>query len=88
MLVVDTVGLAPGVLDPLHGLMFSAQTRIVERFTLDAAAGTLRQDYTLTDPLYLKAPVRGYNVSKVSDEPFVPYNCKELSGKNNIRPKS
>lgn len=88
VLVVDTVGLAPGVLNPLVGIMYSNQMHVVERFTLDAAAGTLRREFTATDPLYLKAPVTGYDVSRVSDEPFMSYNCKELSGKNNIRPKS
>ena len=88
VLVVDTVGLAPGVLNPLVGIMHSNQMHIVERFTLDAAAGTLRREFTAMDPLYLKGPVTGYDVSRVSDEPFMSYNCKELSGRNNIRPKS
>lgn len=86
VLVVDTVGLLPGVLNPMAGVMFSDQMHVVERFTLDAAAGTLTHEYTATDPLYLKAPATGRDVSKISEEPYVPYNCKELSGKNNQRP--
>jgi len=58
---------------------------IVERFTFDPAAKTLTRVYTAEDPLYLKAPYTGQDVQMISDEPYVPYNCVELSGKNNIR---
>lgn len=88
VLVVDTVGLSPGVLNPMAGVMSSSQMHYVERFTLDAAAGTLTHEWTGTDPLYLKSSISGRDVSNISTEPFMPYNCKELSGKNNIRPKS
>jgi hypothetical protein len=88
VLVVDTIGLSPGVLNPMAGVMSSSQMHYVERFALDPAAGTLTHEWTGTDPLYLKSSISGRDVSKVSDEPFISYNCKELSGKNNIRPKS
>ena len=84
-LVVDTTHLAAGVLMPINGVQFSDQMHIVERFTFDPAAKTLTRVYTAEDPLYLKAPYTGQDVQMISDEPYVPYNCVELSGKNNIR---
>lgn len=88
VLVVDTIGLSPGVLNPMAGVMHSDRMHVVERFSLDPTAGTLTHEYTATDPLYLKAPLTGRDVSTISAESFVPYNCKELSGRNNMRPKS
>jgi len=60
---------------------------IVERFTVDPNAKTLTREYTAEDPLYLKGPYTGRDFMELSSEPYVPYNCVELSGKNNIRPK-
>lgn len=84
-LVVDTTHLAPGVLIPIIGVMYSGQMHIVERFTFDPNAKTLTRTYRADDPLYLKGPYTGQDVMTISDEPYVPYNCVELSGKNNIR---
>lgn len=86
-LVVDTVGFSPGVLIPIIGVMYSNQMHVVERFTVDENAKTLTRTYRADDPLYLKGPYTGQDVMKLSDEPFVAYNCVELSGKNNIRQK-
>lgn len=86
-LVVDTAGLSPGVLIPIIGVMYSGQTHIVERFTVDENAKTLTRTYRAEDPLYLKAAYTGQDVMKLSDEPYVAYNCVELSGKNNLRSK-
>ena len=86
-LVVDTVGFSPGVLIPIIGVMYSDQMHIVERFTFDEKANTLTRAYRGEDPLYLKAPYTGQDMMAISDEPYVPYNCVELSGKNNIRSK-
>jgi len=87
VLVVDTVGFSPGVLIPIIGVMYSDQMHIVERFTFDPNAKTLTREYRAEDPLYLKGPYTGRDVMMFSDEPYVPYNCVELSGTNNIRPK-
>jgi hypothetical protein len=87
VLVVDTVGFSPGVLIPIIGVMSSNQMHIVERFTVDPNAKTLTREYTAEDPLYLKGPYTGRDFMELSSEPYVPYNCVELSGKNNIRPK-
>ena len=86
VLVVDTIGFKPSVLIPISGLMHSDQMHIVERFSVDNTA-TLTREYRVEDPLYLKAAYTGRDVMKISDEPHVRYNCVELSGKNNIRPK-
>jgi len=59
----------------------------VERFFVDNAKGTLARTYHAEDPLYLKTAYTGWDEMKVSDEPYTPYNCKELSGANNIRAK-
>jgi len=88
VLVVDTVGFLPGVLNAMGGVMYSDKMHYVERFSLDAAAGTLTHEWTGTDELYLKKSISGRDVSQISQEPFVPYNCKELSGKNNMRAKT
>jgi hypothetical protein len=85
-LVVDTVGLQAGVLIPISGVMFSDQAHVVERFTLDAQNHTLTREYRFEDPLYLKQPYTGRDVMSASTEPYVPYDCVELSGDNNRRP--
>jgi hypothetical protein len=84
-LVVDTVGLAAGVLVPINGVMFSNQAHVVERFTVDSRARTLTREFAFEDPLYLKAPYTGRDVMGASKEPYTPYECVELSGDNNRR---
>lgn len=83
-LVVDTVGFAEGVLQPMSGVMHSTQLHVVERFTVNAD-GTLTRSYTVEDPLYLTGSYSGSDVMARSSEPYTPYNCTELSGKNNQR---
>jgi len=87
VLVVDTVGFSPGVLIPIIGVMYSDQLHVVERFTFEPSAKTLARSYVAEDPLYLKGPYSGQDMMMLSDEPYVPYHCVELSGKNNIRSK-
>lgn len=87
VLVVDTIGIAPGVLIPISGLMHSGQIHVVERFTVDPVAKTLTRAYQADDALYLKSTYTGSDVMNYSTEPFGRYNCVELSGKNNVRPK-
>ncbi len=85
VLVVDTVGFLRGVLIPISGVMHSAQMHVVERFSV--SGDTLTRTYRVEDPLYLKAAYTGSDVMSISREPYQKYNCVELSGKNNIRPK-
>jgi len=84
-LVVDTVALKAGVLIPINGVMFSDQAHVIERFTLDANTHTLTRNYRVEDPLYLKQPYTGSDVMSESKEPYVAYDCVELSGDNNKR---
>ncbi len=87
VLVVDTIGFEQGLLSPLDGLMHSTEMHVVERFRFDAETDTLRQEYTAHDPAFLQTDHTGENVMQLTDEPYEPYNCTELSGDNNRRPE-
>lgn len=87
VLVVDTVGFTPGVLDPMAGIMHSAHLHVVERFWLDATGNVLTRGFEADDDLYLASPWRGSDVVLRSSEPATPYDCVELSGRNNQRPQ-
>jgi hypothetical protein len=77
VLVVDTVGFAPGVLNP--PIMNSEQLHVVERFTLDPNAMTLRREYTATDPVYYTDQYTGEDTIAVADLPYAPDACSELT---------
>ena len=61
VLVVDTVGFAPGVLVPQSGLLHSAGMHAVERFSLDNAKGTLSRTYHAEDTPYHCKELSGAN---------------------------
>lgn len=86
-LVVDTIGFKPSVLIPISGKVHSDKLHTTERFTVDNVAGTLTRDYVAEDSLYLQSPYKGRDVVALSAQPYQPFKCVELSGKNNIRPK-
>lgn len=86
VLVVDTVGFLPRALVPRAEIMISAQAHIVERFQYNEETRTLLRDYTVTDPLYLKKPYSGRNVSDIAARQYQPFQCVDLSGENNRRP--
>ena len=86
VLEVDTVGFAPGVLVPIVGLLHSDRLHVVERFTSHPVAGSLTRTFRADDPLFLETPYVGTDVMTRTTEPFTPYNCVELSGRNNLRP--
>ena len=77
MLVVDTVGFAEGYLNP--PIKNSEQLHVVERFTLDPNAMTLRRDYTATDPVYYTDQYTGSDTIGVADLPYAPDACSELT---------
>ena len=85
-LVVDTTGFLPGVLIPISGLMHSDKLHVIERFLIDQTTNTLTREYQADDALYLQGTYTGKDVMTLSNKPYTPYNCVELSGKNNIRP--
>ena len=75
VLVVDTVGFLPGVLNaPVrHG----AQLHVVERFSLDPATMTLTRAYVAEDPEYLKGQYAGSDEVQIADAPYAEDTCKE-----------
>ena len=87
VLVVDTIGFKSGVLLPMEGTMHSGQLHVEERFTLDPAGNKLTRGFKAEDPAYWKTSYTGSDVMLLSKEPWVSYECKELSGKNNQRPQ-
>ncbi|MBN1240882.1 MAG: hypothetical protein JXB36_20450 [Gammaproteobacteria bacterium] len=76
-LVVDTIGFAAGVLSP--PTRNSEQLHIVERFTLDPETMSLTREYTATDPVYLAEPYESYDVMYLSDVPFQPAECVDMT---------
>jgi hypothetical protein len=86
VLVVDTIGFIPGVLSHRVGVLHSDQMHVTERIYYDEAAVELVRDYVVEDPLYLDTPYVNQDRQRISTESFSPYNCLDLSGKNNLRP--
>ncbi len=76
VLIVDTVGFAPGVLSA--PVLNSDQLHVVERFSLDPKAMTLTRNYVVEDPVYLKGQAAGSDTVQVADQPYAPDQCKEL----------
>ncbi|HEX5226343.1 MAG TPA: DUF6152 family protein [Bryobacteraceae bacterium] len=76
-LVVDTVGFAPGFLNP--PVRNSDKMHVVERFTLDPKKMALTRSYTVEDPVYLKGKYTGEDTILPADAPFNPGACKELN---------
>jgi hypothetical protein len=76
VLVVDTVGFAPGVLSP--PILNSDKLHVIERFSLDPDKMLLTRAYTAEDPVYFKGQFTGSDVIGVADLPYKPDPCKEL----------
>ncbi|MEX2367149.1 MAG: DUF6152 family protein [Pseudohongiellaceae bacterium] len=76
-LVVDTIGFAEGVLNP--PTRSSEQMHIVERFSLDTETMALKREYSVSDPVYLAAPLESYDVMFLSDVPFERQTCQEMT---------
>ena len=76
VLVVDTIGFAPGVLSP--PVMHSAELHVVERFSLDPAAMTLTRSYAAEDPVHFTGRYEGNDSLQVADLSYAPDACKEL----------
>jgi hypothetical protein len=75
VLVVDTVGFAPGVLTaPVrHG----SKLHVVERFTLDPATTKITRSYVAEDPEYLKGQYTGSDTVAIADQPFTKDTCTD-----------
>jgi len=76
VLVVDTVGFLPGVLNA--PVRHSNQLHVVERFSLDEKTMKLTRSYVAEDPMYLKGQYTGQDIIEPADQPYTSDNCKEL----------
>ena len=77
VLVVDTVGFAPGMLNGT--VPHSEQLHVVERFRFDTQTRQLRREYTASDPRFLSKPVTGSNAMDVSGVPYGAEPCEDLT---------
>jgi len=77
VLVVDTVGFLPGTLTGTTP--HSDKLHVVERFTLDATATTLKREYTAEDPLYFTVQYKGSDTVAPSNVPYAPEACADLT---------
>jgi hypothetical protein len=77
VLVVDTVGFAPGTL--IGTTPHSAQLHVVERFSFDATSNTLKREVTAEDPLYFTAPFTRTDTMIVSTVPYEAETCQDLT---------
>jgi len=77
VLVVDTVGFAPGVIAP--PVSHSDQLHIVERYSLDPESLALTREYVAEDPVYFAGDYVGSDVVLPADVPWVPHACEELA---------
>jgi len=77
VLVVDTVGFVPGVLNA--PVRHSDKLHVVERFSLNPNTMELTRSYAADDPTYLKGQYTGSDVVQVADQPFTADKCKDTS---------
>ena len=81
VLIVDTVGFAPGILSADTRLPHSDRLHVVERFWLDPPTGALRRSYEAEDPLYFEGTFTGADAVFVSDVPYQVTPCDDRSFK-------
>jgi hypothetical protein len=79
-LVIDTVGFTPGIL--AGTVAHSDRLHVVERFTLDAATGALKRDYTAEDPVNFTDQYAGSDTVLPADAPYAEDRCEELTYRN------
>ena len=81
VLVVDTIGFAPGLLSADARIPHSDQLHVVERFTLVPEKGALMRSYEADDPLYLQQAFTGADTVYVADVAYQPTPCDDQSYK-------
>lgn len=86
-LVIETVGFEAGVLFPHPGILHTNQMEVRERLSLSEDGGQLVREYEAIDPLYFSKPIPGQTIWNRSDRPLFSFDCVELSGDNNERPR-
>ena len=77
VLVVDTVGFAPGVLSP--PVQHTDRLHVVERFSLDLAGPTLLRSYTAEDPAYIQGTYSGSDMLALADVAYSPDQCSDTT---------
>lgn len=80
VLVVETSGFLPGVLNANLRLLHGAQLQVTERFSLDATGTRLTRRYEARDPEYFAEVWRGEDVVMQADVAYAPYACKDPAG--------
>jgi hypothetical protein len=70
VLIVDTIGFAPGILWADGRVPHSSELRVVERFTFDPERLGLERSYVAEDSLYFTGQYMGRDTVFVSDLPF------------------
>lgn len=70
VLIVDTIGFAPGILSADGRLPHSGELHVVERFTLDPERMALSREYVAEDPLYFEGQYSGRDVVLIADLPY------------------
>jgi hypothetical protein len=73
VLIVDTIGFAPGVLSP--PVMHTDRLHVVELFSLDPAGPTLLRSYTAEDPVYFAGTYSGSDMLGPADVPYARDDC-------------
>ena len=77
VLVVDTVGFEAGTL--AGATPHSERLHVVERFSLDPATTTLKREYTAEDPLFFTDSYKGGETMILSNVPYSPEPCRDLT---------
>jgi Family of unknown function (DUF6152) len=70
VLIVDTVGFAPGILSADGRLPHSSALHVVERFRLDPESLQLTREYVAEDPTYFEGEYTGSDTVQPSDLPY------------------
>ena len=83
VLVVDSVGFEPGILNADGRIPHSDQLHIVERFSLDPEKQALHRSYVAEDPLYFTGQFTGSDTMYISDLPYHgTTECRERTDLN------
>jgi hypothetical protein len=76
-LMVDTIGLLPGLFWRMSNVMFSEQMHVTERYSLGPENETLIRSYEAEDPLYFVGKFAGTDTLQLSEVPWQPYHCED-----------
>ena len=80
VLVVETTGFAPGVLNADARVLHGNQLKITERFEMDAGGKRLSRRFVAEDPEYFAGSWGGQDVLFPSDIAWSKYSCRDPGG--------